>query len=211
MNRRDIPEQDKGGTDLSPSPDPSVWVDAHGDVLYRYALARVRRPELAEDLVQDTFLSALKGKDRFQGRSAVRTWLTGILRHKILDYYRSRNRGLGEAEQISDQDWLEESFDERGRWITRPDPQAIRTEGLLEREEFWAVFDGCLDKLPTRAREAFARRIMEDEAIDSICKVLEITATNLYVILYRARTQMRHCLTIKWFHEQEMRPPSQRD
>lgn len=208
MKRRDTHEQDKAGAGKSPSSDPSVWVDAHGDVLYRYALARVRRSEVAEDLVQDTFLSALKGRDLFQGRSSERTWLTGILRHKISDYYRSRSRGLGEADQINDRDWLEDSFDERGHWITHPDPQAFRPEGAVEREEFWAIFDGCLDKLPARTRDAFARRVIEDEDIETICKVLEVTATNLYVILFRARTQMRHCLTITWFQAQEMRPPS---
>ncbi len=187
---------------------PGEWVDAHGDVLYRYALARVRRSDLAEDMVQETFLAALKSMDRFQGRSKERTWLTGILRHKILDFYRSRSRGLPESDGISHEDWLAPFFDEKGSWISPPDPNAIHPESLVERDEFWAVFDSCLDTLPLRTRDAFVRRVVEDEDINAICKTLAVTATNLYVILFRARTQMRHCLTLKWFQEQEMRPPS---
>lgn len=208
VNHADSQEPDPPTTDARVAIDPVAWVDAHGDVLYRYALARVRRPETAEDLVQETFLSALKSTERFQGRSSERTWLTGILRHKILDYYRSRSRGLPETDQISHEDWLGDYFDDRGSWIKPPNAHAILPEALVEREEFWAVFDGCLDKLQVRAREAFVRRVVEDEDIEAICKALEVTATNLYVILFRARTQMRHCLTLKWFQAQEMRPPS---
>lgn len=180
--------------------DADKWVDRHGDMLYRYAEARVRRPEIAEDLVQDTFLAALKSKDRFQGRSTERAWLAGILRHKIVIYYRSRSRGLPETDQVSHDDWLGDLFDDRGSWIKPPDPHAILPEALVEREEFWAVFDGCLDKLSVRPREAFVRRVIEDEDIETICKALGVTATNLYVILYRARMQMRYHLTLKWFH-----------
>lgn len=194
--------------DLVHRPDPAAWVDAHGDVLYRYAMARVRRPEIAEDLVQETFLSALKASERFEGRSTERTWLTGILRHKILDYYRSRSRGLPETDGTSHEDWLADLFDERGNWLKPPDPRAIQPESLLEREEFWSVFEGCLDRLNVRAREAFVRRVVDDQEIEEICNALTVTATNLYVILFRARTQMRHCLTLKWFREQDMRPPS---
>jgi RNA polymerase sigma-70 factor (ECF subfamily) len=207
-NERSDSQQQPEGCSHPTSIDPSTWVDAHGDVLYRYALARVRRADLAEDLVQETFLAALKSQDRFQGRSTERTWLTGILRHKILDFYRSRSRGLPESDGISHEDWLAPFFDEKESWINLPDPNAIHPETLVERDEFWAVFDSCLDNLPLRTRDAFVRRVVEDEDVDTICKTLAVTATNLYVILFRARTQMRHCLTLKWFQEQEMRPPS---
>ena len=185
--------------------DPAAWVDAHGQVLYRYALARVRRPEVAEDLVQETLVAALGAQDRFKGRSTERTWLVGILRHKIMDHLRSRSRGMGEANQVRHSDWLEEFFDDRGRWRRTPDPEAVKPEALAENEEFWAVFDGCLDDLSPRHREAFARRVIEQEETNSICKALGVTATNLWVILFRARTQMRRCLTLKWFHGQPPR------
>jgi RNA polymerase sigma-70 factor, ECF subfamily len=180
-------------------PDPATWVDEHGEVLYRYALVRVRRREVAEDLVQETLLAALNARDRFQKRSADRTWLIGILRHKLIDYLRSRSRGLPGAEQKSHSDWLDDLFDERGRWINQPDPDAVRPEQLLEQQEFWEIFDQCLDELAPRSREAFARRVLEQEDTQTVCKALSVTATNLWVILFRARTQMRRCLMSKWF------------
>jgi len=182
----------------SRSLDPSAWIDAHGDVLYRYALVRVRRPEVAEDLVQETLLAAWGARDGFQGQSAERTWLIGILRHKIMDHLRSRSRGLGET--VSHTDWLQDFFDERGRWLRMPDPAAVKPETLLENKEFWDIFDQCMDALAPRAREAFARRVIEQEQTQAICKVMEVTTTNLWVILFRARTQMRRCLTLKWFN-----------
>jgi len=178
--------------------DPSAWVEAHGDVLYRYALARVRKPEVAEDLVQETFLAALKARERFEGRSSMRTWLVGILRHKLLDHYRKRSKGPEETGG-SHEDFLADFFDARGNWLHSPDAEAVRPDALLEREEFWDTFDRCLDGLPVRAREAFVLRVIENEDTKSVCKTLGVSATNLYVLLFRARTRMRRCLTVNWF------------
>lgn len=187
---------------------PERWVEDHGDALYRYAIARVRRPDTAEDLIQETFLTALKSGDGFQGRSSERTWLTGILRHKILDYYRKRSRERPQTDGLSHEDWLASLFDDKGHWKKPPEPWAIDPTSLLEREEFWSAFDACLDKLPLRARDVFVRRVVDEDDVEVICKTLKVTATNLYVILFRARTQMRHCLTETWFQAKEMRPPS---
>ncbi len=188
--------------------DPSAWVDRHGTVMYRYALVRVNKPEVAEELVQDALLAAWRSRDKFKGESTERTWLIGILRHKIMDHLRSRSRGVGE--HVSHSDWLEEFFDEKGRWVRMPDPSAVQPEALLEREEFWAVFHECLDTLAPRAREAFARRVLEQEETATICKALEVTATNLWVILFRARTQLRRCLTLKWFNAPQGEPAEDR-
>lgn len=186
--------------------DPSGWVDAHGQVLYRYALARVRKPDIAEDLVQEAFLSALKSTAQFQGRSTERTWLTGILRHKILDYFRAQSRRLPEVEFGSHEDMLEDLFDDRGRWKVAPDAFTIQPTSLLEREDFWRVFDGCLDRLSDRARQAFVLRVLEDESVEAACKILGVSTTNLYVLLFRARTQMRRCLTLHWFEASGAEP-----
>lgn len=191
--------------DASRQLDPSSWVDRHGQVLYRYALARVRKPEVAEDLVQETLVAALGAQARFAGQSTERTWLIGILKHKIMDHLRARSRGMSDDNTVSHSDWLEDFFDEKGNWRRMPDPEAVRPEALAENEEFWTVFDACLDDLPPRAREAFARRVIEQEDTKSLCKALDVTATNLWVILFRARTMMRRCLTLKWFHSEEPR------
>ncbi len=141
--------------------------------------------------------------DRFEGRSKVQTWLTGILRHKILDYYRAQSRHISEPEGHSHADYLDDLFDEKGRWLQYPDPKAVDPKDLLEREEFWVAFHACLDSLSPRHREAFARRIMEDEDTEVICKAMAVSATNLWVMLFRARTKMRRCLTLSWFQRAE--------
>jgi len=179
--------------------DPAEWVDRYGDVLYRYAIVRVRKREVAEDLVQETLLAALKSQDKFEGQSAEQTWLIGILRHKIMDHIRSRSRGMAKVTHDSSVDWLAEFFDDRGSWRKPPDPTAVNADSLLEREEFWETFDSCLDTLPPRAREAFARRVIEHEETSIISEALDVTVNNLWVILFRARTQMRRCLMHKWF------------
>lgn len=194
-------------SDASRQLDPASWVDRHGQVLYRYALARVRKAEVAEDLVQETLMAALSAQDRFQGQSTERTWLIGILKHKVMDHLRSRSRGASDDNTVSHSDWLEDFFDARGRWRRMPDPDAVKPEALAENEEFWQVFDACLDDLPPRYREAFARRVIEHEETGAICKALGVTATNLWVILFRARTMMRRCLTLKWFHTEEPDKP----
>lgn len=207
MNPNDVHTPGAPVPATSSTLDPGAWVDLHGDLLYRYALARVRRPDIAEELVQETFLAALKSMDKFEGRSTERTWLTGILRHKILDHFRSRSRSLPAVELGSHEDFLSDLFDERGNWIAPPDAFSIPPESLLEREEFWKVFEGCLDRLSDRARETFVLRVLENESVEGICNVLGISATNLYVILFRARTQMRHCLTLHWFQDPAPEPP----
>jgi RNA polymerase sigma-70 factor (ECF subfamily) len=153
---------------------PSAWIGEHGDILYQYALVRVRRPEVDEELVQETFLAALKAADKYRGRSSERTWLTGILRHKLVHCFRSRSRGIPESDQVGHEDWLATFFDETGSWIKPPNPHAVNPETLVERDEFWPVFDSCLDNLPARTREAFVRRVVEGEDIETICDFLVI-------------------------------------
>ena len=179
--------------------DPAEWVDRYGEVLYRYAIVRVRKREVAEDLVQDTLLAALKSHDRFEGQSAEQTWIIGILRHKVMDYIRSTRRGMARVTDDSQIDWFADFFDDRGGWRKAPDPTAINPDSLLEKEEFWDVFDACLGALSPRTREAFARRVIENEETSVISGALDVTVNNLWVILFRARTQMRRCLMTKWF------------
>ncbi len=183
----------------APSLDPSRWVERYGEALYRYALVRVRLPEVAEDLVQEALLAGLRGKHDFQGTSAEQTWLTGILRHKIMDHFRSRTGEVQQAVEDEDVDWLDSFFDEKGQWLRPPDPDAVQPQALLERKEFWDVLDACLDDLPPRAREVFARRVMENEETAVIRKAVGVSSTNLGVILFRARAQMRRCLMLRWF------------
>ncbi len=187
--------------DARPSHDPSTWVDEHGDVLYRFALLRVKDPSVAEDLVQETFLAALRGIDSFRGGSSLRTWLVGILKHKIIDHFR-RNRpeilsgDLAAMENESEEERLERSAirDEAAAWKVSP-------EALVHDREFQEVFARCLEELPEAHRRAFTLREIDGVRGDEICKILDITSTNLWVILHRARNRLRKCLGKHWFHD----------
>jgi RNA polymerase sigma-70 factor (ECF subfamily) len=180
--------------------DPTTWVDEHGDALFRFALLRVKDATVAEDLVQETFLSALKGIDRFKGSSALRTWLVGILKHKIIDYFRKGRPEVLSADLTAMEN---ETDEERVDREHQRKPGQVEWRGtpsnLLDNKEFWKVFVACLDGLPDAHRRAFALREIDGMAGDEICKVLGITSTNLWVMLHRARGKLRSCLEANWF------------
>ena len=182
-----------------PGPDPESWVDQHGDYLYAYALSRIQDPSIAEDLVQDTFLSALQARENFEGLSSVRTWLTGILKHKIMDHFRTRNRELPAEDIQSLLEFTDRLFTQKGKWKTGPAKWKVDPTIVYERKEFREVLYRCLSELSGRLAGPFVLREMDGLTTKEICKVLDISSTNLWVILYRARMYMRKCLEINWF------------
>ena len=183
------------------TPDPSTWVDEHGDVLYRFALLRVEHPDVAEDLVQETFISAIQGLDRFKGGSAVRTWLIGILKHKIIDYFRKSSREIASSDLTGSEDGGEDAVNRLADARAHPRKWLDTPDNLMENKEFWKAFMGCLDGLTPSFRRAFSLREMDGLKTDEICKILGITPTNLWVILHRARGKLRDCLEATWFVE----------
>lgn len=184
----------------STSTDPQQWVDNYADVLYRYAVSRVGQLHLAEDLVQDTLLAAMQAKRTFRGDSQEQTWLIGILRHKVLDHFRSaqtrRETQLGNEEGGN---VIDSWFNDNGRWKKPPGRWEPDGQQLLENREFWAVFHDCMTNLPERPRHVFAMKVMEGQESPEICKELKITPTNLWVVLHRARALLRACLEKHWF------------
>ena len=181
--------------------DPARWPDDHGDVLYRFALLRVKDPSVAEDLVQETFLAALKGIDSFRGGSSLRTWLVGILKHKIIDHFR-RNRPEILAGDLATMDnETEEERLERGAIRDAAAAWKVSPEALVHDREFWDVFARCLEGLPEAHRRAFTLREIDGVKGEEICKILDITSTNLWVILHRARNRLRKCLDRNWFRD----------
>jgi RNA polymerase sigma-70 factor (ECF subfamily) len=177
---------------------PEEWVALHGDILFRFAIMRVKDREIAEDLVQETLLAALKGKESFSGKSSERTWLVGILKHKIVDHFRKSTR----EQPVEDpQIYLdsEDPFDNGGRWKMGPGEWGESPVHSLENKEFWGVLAGCVEKLPERLRQVFSLRELDGMESSQVCKVLSITSTNLWVILHRARAQLRSCLELNWF------------
>lgn len=181
-----------------PALNPAGWVASHGDVMYRYTLVRVGSDDIAENLVQETFLAALKSKDSFSGRSSERTWLMGILKHKMLDHYRRRGREVA-TEDIDDApDPTDDLFDAKGHWAIGPshwtDP-----EGSLEKEAFWEVLSECTEKLPDRLKTCFTLREVDGVPGAEVCKVMGISETNLWVMIHRARARLRRCIELGWF------------
>jgi RNA polymerase sigma-70 factor (ECF subfamily) len=179
-------------------------LDTHRRYLLRVAQLQLRDGDLAEDVVQETLLAALKARDGFNGTSTVKTWLTGILKHKIVDAIRHRQReprALPAIEEEIDLDDFDPLFKDNGGWAAAPsdwgDP-----ENALNRREFFDVMEICLDKLPANTARVFIMREVMDLGTDEICKELTITANNLWVILYRARMALRLCLEQNWFAAQ---------
>jgi RNA polymerase sigma-70 factor (ECF subfamily) len=187
--------------------DPERWVDEHGDVLYRYALARVRRPEVAQDLVQETLLAGIRSQERFGGQSSVRSWLCGILKHKLSDYYRK----LGRETSFTDLEFLNDECADRfvpeGFWVHLTGPKEWRPEAdeVMHRDDFWKTMRDCLAKLPERIATVFMMREMDEVESKEICVTLSISENNLWVMLHRARMALRECLAINWFENPEAR------
>ena len=175
-------------------------MDLHGDVLYRFALLRVKDPHVAEDLVQDTLVAGLEGWDRFKAGSSVRTWLVGILKHKIVDHFRKSAREVSAADlaHLDERD-SESALERKGQPQAKPSSWADNPYNLLENKEFLEVFTHCLDALPEAFRRAFTLREIEGLRSDEICKILQVTSTNLWVILHRTRARLRECLDARWF------------
>ena len=178
---------------------PEEWVEQYGDYLYGFALARVQDPSTAEDIVQETFLAALHSLKNFEGRSSERTWLTGILKHKIIDFYRKKAKEQPIDDIVYHLETLDEVFDKNGQWKVKPAKWTADPQKLYEEGEFMKVLHNCLSELSSRLSSAFILREMIGESTEEICKVLNITATNLWVMLYRARMNLRRCLEINWF------------
>jgi RNA polymerase sigma-70 factor (TIGR02943 family) len=179
-------------------PDPEAWVAEYGDLLYRYALVRVRRPDVAADLVQDALVEAWKNRGSFAGRSAPATWLVGILRHKVLDHLR-RSAAGARTGQVPLDVVDDRPFTRRGFWKAGPGDWAVGPASDLERVEFWAALRGCLGELPDPVAAAFVLREMDGLETGEICQTLGITPTNLWTRLHRARLHLRACLGRRWF------------
>ncbi|HRX85455.1 MAG TPA: sigma-70 family RNA polymerase sigma factor [Phycisphaerae bacterium] len=175
--------------------DPQTWVQRYGDLLFGYALLRVRDRTVAEELVQECFVAALEAKDRFLGGSTEQTWLVGILKHKLLDHLRRRSRQPASA----DQDAGLEDFDKRGLWRVRVNAWSDDPQARLENEAFRNALNGCIGGLPNTHAVAFILREIDGMQSEEICTLLEISPTNLWARLHRARLGLRRCLESKWF------------
>jgi RNA polymerase sigma-70 factor (ECF subfamily) len=174
--------------------DPEGWVEQHGDVLFRYALLRLSSPDAAENVVQETFLAALKSQASFSGRSSERTWLVGILKHKIIDQFRkhSRETAVEDIDTVTPEE--DELFDERGKWKVGPQLWRASPDAAVETAQLWSVLEACMEALPERLAAVFSLREMDELDTQEICKILQVTPTNVGVMIHRARLRLRGCL-----------------
>ncbi|MEP6901221.1 MAG: sigma-70 family RNA polymerase sigma factor [Actinomycetota bacterium] len=186
--------------------DPTVWVDRHGDYLYSFALSRVRDESAAEDLVQETLLAAMQSNS-FQAKSSEKTWLCGILKHKIIDHFRKSSREVELSDEEVDLSSYDYLFREEGVWKghwsaeARPAVWAENPEKVLEHTEFRGILSHCLGELPERVGNCFTLREMDGLHASEICKILGISTNNFWVMMHRARLHLRRCIDFNWFRE----------
>jgi RNA polymerase sigma-70 factor (TIGR02943 family) len=177
---------------------PNKWVGLHADYLYNYTISRINDQDLAKDIVQDTFFAGLKAKDNFQGLASERTWLISILKRKIIDHYRKINSTKGKAEVKMN---FYTDGDREGEWIEERVPTAWNSEieKVIENKELREALEKCIGALPEKYAMVFKMKTIQQIETEDICKELEITSSNLWVIIHRARTQLRKCMEESWF------------
>lgn len=175
--------------------DPALWLERHGDALYAFALARVRNGTVAEDLVQETLLAAWANRAGFRGASAERTWLTGILRHKVFDHLRRAGREVPlDEDRDYPADLENECFDARGHWQVDV-REWSRPDRVLEQERLLVALRECIGALPERLGMLFVLREVDGMGTDELIELLDISSPgNLWVMLSRARMRLRACL-----------------
>ena len=185
---------------------PDKWILTYGDYLFSIAMLKTSNKEMAEDLVQETFLSAYKSKDLFRGDSSEKTWLVSILNNKIIDYYRKKDVLKNTAEYLSDTDQrFNESFfdttlfsDAHWRKEAQPESWTSTTDEAIMKSDFQRILEKCIGKLPSKLTPVFIAKFMDDTDSETICKELGITSSNYWVIVHRAKLLMRTCLEKNW-------------
>lgn len=183
--------------------DPDRWIDDHGDYLFRYAMFRLRNREAAEDAVQETLLAAVQSHEQYEHRSSERTWLVGILRHKIVDHLRRNNRYAAidlEAEGQFESLCFEAQGRFSGHWRTgyAPTGNSLSCDELVEQKDFMLTLERCLRALPERMATAFILKEIDGLSSDEICESLNLSKANLWVLLHRTRLQLRHLVEKEW-------------
>jgi RNA polymerase sigma-70 factor (TIGR02943 family) len=183
--------------------DPADWLSLYGDYLFNFAVGQIRNPTEAEDLVQETFLAALKSRDRFAGHCSERTWLVSILRHKICDHLRAKSRHPQVDLAGTDADGNATDVDEALVWLHESAAQCLTPDRNMDLADFRVALETALGQLPARLAQAFQMYELEDQSGRDVCAALNISESNLWVMLHRARTQLRKTLAPRWGAEKE--------
>jgi RNA polymerase sigma-70 factor (TIGR02943 family) len=178
--------------------DPNKWIKLYSDYLFNFTITRVNDREIAQDLVQETFLAALKSMKNYKGEASERTWLISILKRKIIDHYRKINSKKGKAEVRMSYNSDSEA---EGNWLEErvADPYDQTAEDKIENTELGVAIHECLAKLPEKQADVFRMKTVLGHETETICNELNITASNLWVIIHRARIAMASCMEKNWF------------
>lgn len=167
--------------------------------LKKFALLQLRNEEVASDVVQETCLSAIQNQQSFKGESELKTWLIAILKNKIIDYLRSENRKTTFSVADFDEDDFSSLFNRRGHWNKEDRPADWGNPyEMLERKRFWEIFEVCMTTLPEKLARIFSMAEFLGLEAKEICKELSISSSNYWVIMHRARMQLRLCLEKRW-------------
>lgn len=178
--------------------EPQQWVERYADMMYRFALVRVKDAEAAEELVQATFFAGLKSQHTFAGKSSEKTWLFGILKHKTMDYFRNSKKNISLDLNSEEADRIH--FDSAGHMDPKPVNWNMDPERAAENNQLSQVLAACLNGLPEKSHKLFVLKEIEGMASDEICKEFNIKPTNLWVILHRARNQLKLCMESNWLN-----------
>ena len=178
---------------------PDLWVNNYADQLYSYTVMRINDTGLSEDIVQDTFLSAWKNRDYFKGEASEKNWLYAICKNKIIDHYRKASHQISSTSEFDISDTF---FNEEEHWTVEAGPTdwGINDQHKIEKKEFYTILELCKNKLQQLQQSVFVLKFMEGQDSDAICKVLNITASNYWVLMHRAKLQLRSCLTKNWIN-----------
>ena len=177
--------------------DPTKWVDRYSDYLFNYTIVRVNDRDIANDIISETFLAGLRSMKNFKGEASERTWLISILKRKIIDYYRKSNSEKGRAEtkvvfseNENERSWIENR-------VAAPSDRSAEDE--MENEELGLAILDCLEQLNAKQAKIFRMKTLEEIDTETICNEFNITPSNLWVIVHRARTALVKCLEKNWF------------
>ncbi|AZQ61710.1 sigma-70 family RNA polymerase sigma factor [Flammeovirga pectinis] len=173
------------------------WVHLYSDDLFRWAVQKTNKVDVAEDLIQETFISAHKAMTTFEGKSSPKTWLHAILRNKLMDYFRKQKRSY----QSTTEEELNFFDVKKGTWNPENNPTTWHNveENLLDNKDFTIALATCIEKLPDRWQQAIQSKYIQEKKADDICKELQITTSNYWQVIHRAKLNLRNCLENNWF------------
>jgi len=173
----------------------------HRPLLYRFALLQLRDSQLADDAVQETLLAAWQSRSTYTGKAELRTWLIGILKHKLVDHWRrsARESALPETNELGDEIGEDDFFQKNGRWVSGPNTWSD-PEAALTRQEFWHIYEACQNKLPPKMANVFMLRELVGLDANEVCQAVGMSEANYWVTMHRARLRLRECLDTRWFN-----------